>query len=209
IFLLAIFRPKLEKQRLFRLPHWLEPMPNIQTLGIVFVLGFSAVAVSLPVLILNEPKTVTSTYEVLEPETWIGKELPILEHIDIGEQLKTGNWLVMLYHHDCLGCTEAIPKIEQMARDLESSEGLLQFALIEVPPYGPPDAGPVSANTLCDVGRLNLSKEWFVTTPALSLIQKSYVLQSWENAIPELEELINIRIQAINNVGLKREFAIK
>jgi hypothetical protein len=31
------------------------------------------------------------SYEILEPETWIGRELPILEHVDIGKQFKEGS----------------------------------------------------------------------------------------------------------------------
>ena len=61
------------------------------------------------VLALNEPAIVTSTYEVLEPETWIGKELPILEYIDIADQLKKGTWLILFYHHDCPDCRKEYP----------------------------------------------------------------------------------------------------
>ncbi|RKY10570.1 MAG: hypothetical protein DRP56_00630 [Planctomycetota bacterium] len=195
VVLLAIFRPKLEKHRILNISHWLEPMPNLSVLGVVFVLGFSAVAVSSPLLILNEPKTVTSTYEVLEPETWIGKELPILEHIDIGDQLKTGNWLVMLYHHDCPDCQAAIPKLEQTARDLQGNEDFLRVALIAVPPFGLGNANIVSPSSPCILGKLGTSKEWFVTTPTMVLTQNNNVLQLWEDCIPVLEELIDIHVQ--------------
>jgi thiol-disulfide isomerase/thioredoxin len=86
------------------------------------------------VLAVNEPARMTESYVVLEPETWVGKELPIIDHIDIGEQLKIGNWLIMLYHHDCPDCIATIPKIEQMAKDLQDNEEVLKFALIEIPP---------------------------------------------------------------------------
>ena len=189
VALLAIFRPKLQVYRVFHLLHWLEPMPNPAVLGLVFLLGLSAIAISSPLLILNEPATVTAGYEVLEPETWVGKELPILKHIDIGQQLKTGNWLVLLYHYDCPSCAEAIPKVEQMAQELEGNEDFLQFALIEVPPYG---QGSVGNNPFVNLGKLDTSKEWFVTTPAIALIQDKNVRQSWQDNVPVLEELINI-----------------
>jgi len=176
IVLLAIFRPKLEIRQILQIPHWLEPIPNPAKLGFVFVLGFSVVAVSSPVLILNEPETVTSVYEVLEPETWIGKELPILKHIDIADQVETGNWLVMLYHHDCPSCAEIIPKIEQMTSGLQGNINFLRIALIEIPPYGKIDKG-----NLADirfpilVGKLDISKEWFVTTPAIFIVSDGNV----------------------------------
>jgi hypothetical protein len=184
---LAIFCPELGKKRLLHIAHWLEPMPNIVTLGVVFVLGFSAVAVSSPVLILNEPKTVTNTYEVLEPETWIGKELPILEHIDIGGQLKTGNWLVVLYHHDCPSCAKVIPKIEKMANSLRSSDDFMHTALIEIPPYGHAQRGE---NTNCTLGKLDNSKEWFVTTP-VSLFVRDLVVHQYFEEVPKFDKAIN------------------
>jgi thiol-disulfide isomerase/thioredoxin len=193
VILLAIFRPKLEKRRFFSIPHWLEPMPRFAVLGVVFLIGLTSVAVSSPLLVLNEPKMVTSAYEVLEPSDWIGKELPILEYIDIGEQLKTGNWLVVLFHHDCPSCAEVIPKIEQMASDLKGNEDFLQFALIEVPPYGAVGPGLINEDNDCVLGKLDLSKEWFVTTPAISLMQDGNVLKSWKKTVPFFKELINTK----------------
>jgi len=183
VVLLVIFRPKLEKQRILRIPHWLEPMPNTQTLGVVFLLGFSAIAFSSPVLILNEPKMVTSAYEVLDPETWVGRELPIIEHIDIGEQLKTGNWLVMLYHHDCPACAEAIPKIEQMAGDLKANEDFLRVALVEVPPYATEDLDMIGQDSSCFLGKLDTSKEWLVETPTTALSLDNKVRSVWKDKI--------------------------
>ena len=61
------------------------------------VVGIAILGVSTPILALNEPAVVTSSYEVLEPAIWVGKELPILEHIDISEKLNKGNWLIFQY----------------------------------------------------------------------------------------------------------------
>ncbi len=142
----------------------------------------------LPEKPLKEASAATGSYELLEPETWIGKELPILEHIDIADQLKKGNWLVMLYHHDCPACTEAIPQIEQMAQELEGNEDFLRFALVEVPPYGIKET---SCHVNIKTGRLDTSKEWFVTTPVFALIYDSHVKQSWIEKAPPLQGLMH------------------
>jgi thiol-disulfide isomerase/thioredoxin len=141
--------------------------------------GFTLAVLSTttPILALNKPALATSTYEVLEPETWVGKELPILEYLDIGEQLKTGTWLLLFYHYDCPHCQEVIPIYEQMARDLKGNEDFLRIALVEVPPYG---GRPVSEAASCALGRLPNVKEWFVTTPAVMLIENSEVRHVWE-----------------------------
>jgi len=136
---------------------------------------------------VHEPAKITSRYEVLEPSEWIGKELPILEQIDIAETLRTGTWLVLLYHYDCPDCGTAIPKYEQMARDLEGNEDFLRIALIAVPPYG---LIPISENSPCTLGRLPETKEWFVTTPATALIIDGRVESAWEEKAPDFEEIL-------------------
>lgn len=84
---------------------------------------------STPILALNEPAVVTSSYEVFEAETWVGQKLPILEHIDIGEKLEKGNWLILLYHHDCPDCIRGIGKYEQKPAGDLAGKG-------ELPVYG-------------------------------------------------------------------------
>ena len=192
VIALIIFRPVCHPERsegsqfkilnsLFDIRY--SPRHFVTTAGIaLLVLGTSA-----PILALNEPPQVTTHYEVLEPETWVGKELPILKHIDIAESLKKGTWLVLLYHYDCPDCAWAIPMYEQMARELEGNEDFLQIALIAVPPYG---RGPVSENCPCTLGRLAEAKEWFVTTPAVALLNDGKVTSAWEEKAPDLETII-------------------
>jgi len=139
----------------------LQPLFSLRS-ATTFLVVAAAICVTTPILALNKPAQVTFQYEVLEPETWVGQELPILAHIDIGDQLKEGNWLVMLYHYDCPDCAKAIPEYEQMARDMEGNEDFLRIALVEVPPYGQSSVGEDSP---CVLGKLDKSKEWFVTTP--------------------------------------------
>ncbi|KPL25101.1 MAG: hypothetical protein AMJ75_01985 [Phycisphaerae bacterium SM1_79] len=55
---------------------------------------------------------------MLEPETWVGEKLPILEYIDIADQVEKGSWLLLFFRHDCPDCAAAIPKYEQIAQDL-------------------------------------------------------------------------------------------
>ena len=141
-----------------------------------------------PILAPNEPANTTSSYEVLEPETWVGKELPILEYIDIADSLRTGNWVILLYHYDCPDCTEAIPKYEQMARDLAGNGDFLRIALIEMPPYGPP---VVASGSPCTLGRLANTKEWFVTTPAVALLTDGTVKQAWEAKAPDFNAILS------------------
>jgi hypothetical protein len=113
---------------------------------------------------------------VLEPEKWIGKRFPLFEHIDIGDDLHEGKWLVVLYHHDCPKCHEAIPKYEEQARRAVGDPAVPRVALIEMPPFGTEDTLALSPNSPCRQGRLNEDKEWFVETPAVVLIESGRVV---------------------------------
>ena len=162
---------------------FLQPLPSGPRFTATGILGVALLGLTAPILAFHEPAAVTSTYEVLEPKTWIGRELPILEHIDIAEQIKTGNWLLLFYHHDCPDCQKAIPQYEQMARDLTGNEDLLRIALIEVPPYGQSCIVP---DAVCPLGRLADAKEWFITTPAATLLRHADVKTAWEAEAPDL-----------------------
>jgi len=166
-----------------RLVHPLQPV-RCSVIGAVILVAVSSTTV---VLALNEPPSVTASYEVLEPETWKGKELPILEHIDVVDELKTGTWLVLLYHYDCPDCARAIPEYERMARDLAGNEDFLRLALVAVPPYG---HGPVAADSPCLLGRLAETKEWFVTTPAVALMTQGVVTLAWEEKAPDFDTVL-------------------
>jgi hypothetical protein len=176
---LAVFRPKGEK--LFDWP----TMPRFAALAGI---GFAILSITAPILALNKPEKITSSYEVLEPEIWVGKELPILEYIDIGEKLKKGNWLVLFYHYDCPDCLEAIQKYEKIFRKIDINNIALGFAIIAIPPYG---EGQVIAGSPCVLGRLLDVKEWFVTTPAMVLLKDSKATQTWEQKLPDLGKILD------------------
>lgn len=168
---LSVFRQKKAGSKLFC------PVPSVVKCTSVLAFLLVLLGVSTIVLSLNEPEKVTSTYEILEPETWIGKRLPLLEHIDIVEKLKRGNWIVLLYHHECPDCAEVIPRYEEMARYHKVNNDSLQIALIEIPPYAPSMA---RRNSSCAMGRLDDKKEWFVTTPTKLYLENSIVRMAVE-----------------------------
>jgi len=60
-----------------------------------FVAVLTALSITTPLLALNKPAAIALQYEILEPETWVGKEMPIMEHIDISGQFRRDNWLIL------------------------------------------------------------------------------------------------------------------
>jgi len=165
----------------------LTPAPSLGRFTITTCLILITLGATAPILAFNEPPKITSRYEVLEPENWVGKKLPILEYIDIAESLKEGTWLIFLYHYDCPDCARAIPRYEEIARDLAGNEDFLRIALIAVPPYG---RSTVSQNCPCTLGRLGETKEWFVTTPAVALLTAGKVTSVWEEKAPNFDTIV-------------------
>ncbi|NIT55627.1 MAG: hypothetical protein GWN00_05125 [Aliifodinibius sp.] len=193
VIALSIFRQVLSfkcKRKSIRtmIQECITPLPSISRFATTTCFAVLILCVTTPISAFNEPAKITASYEVLEPETWVSKKLPILEHIDIADSLKKGNWLILLYHHDCPDCAVAIPKYEKMARDFAGNEDFLLIALIEMPPYG---QGQVSRNSHCALGRLADTKEWFVTTPAVALLKDSRVISAWEEKAPDMDTILN------------------
>jgi hypothetical protein len=103
---------------------------------------------------------------VFEPEAWLGKRLPLINLIYCNQDIAKGNWLVILYHHDCPSCQEAMPKYEQLGREAASQPDASRVALIEIPPYSKSINTPNTGESHLAFGRLSDSKNWFITTPA-------------------------------------------
>ncbi|MCR4414452.1 MAG: hypothetical protein NUV77_18695, partial [Thermoguttaceae bacterium] len=94
---------------------------------------------------------------IRDPATWVGKRFPLLRHIDVGDRLRSGNWIIVLYHYDCPVCQQALPTYEQVSKTLVASGAPTRMALIEVPPYG--DDGGVRSRDGPLYGRLDAAKD--------------------------------------------------
>jgi hypothetical protein len=147
-----------------------------------------------------------SSLVVLDPETWAGKIFGLRRYIDIGPQLASGQWTVMLYHANCSHCRETIPVYARLAartsRDREGagvgSDHSLpdrsltvaarsreqsgttgptrRFALVEMPEYGELDE-PADLSA-CVRGKLSDQREWFAAAPVLVKLDNGRVVDA-------------------------------
>lgn len=107
---------------------------------------------------------------VLKPETWIGRKFPLLSHINIGEKLKDGKWIVLLYHYDCPNCRQIIDNLphEKLSEDVG-------VALVQVPPYRETKEEAALLKAGVALGRLDEARDWLVTTPTKAWLEHGEV----------------------------------
>jgi len=180
-------------------------LPSLTRLVTVICTSLVILALSACVLVFNEHAKSTSEYEVLEPEAWVGQELPILKDIDIGKQFKKDTWLVLFYHYDCPDCITTIKEYQRYATDLAGNGDALNIAFIEVPPYG---ESIIRNSSDYAVGKLLDTKEWFVTTPAIVLLESSTVQAAWEGKVPDLDAVLR-NVATLNKMSPISEISRK
>jgi len=166
------------------------PWPSAKHFFSVAVPTFIVLGILVPVLVFNKAPETTEDYEVLDASEWTGDEMPLLDHIDIGDILRDGISFILFYHHDCPDCRVAIPMYEQMARDYEVFEQGIQFAFIKGPPFEESEEPIVPADTICYTGQLDEEKEWIFLSPLMVVTVDGIVMKSWEVQTPSFEEIL-------------------
>ncbi len=177
MFLLLVFRNKRWK--------WFN-IKSKRYFAIWLVFGAIVVSGVFGYLMANEPAKVTENYAVLQPDKWVGEEFGLFGQIDIGDYLRDGKWIIMLYRHDCSECHEAMLEYSDLANELADAMGRPVFALVEMPPY---EDEPIVMEGSYIEGQLTDEKEWFVATPVMVVIEDGFVLFSSEGIVVDEEEL--------------------
>lgn len=111
---------------------------------------------------------------VLEPEKWVGKRFPLLDYIDIGDKLKDGEWLVLLYHHDCPKCQEAIRKLQ---KGIGQAADTQRVALIEMPPYDSNMGTSLAEEPAIFRGQLSNARKWSASTPETMTLNHGQIIE--------------------------------
>jgi hypothetical protein len=201
VLALSLFRPKpvmppriLMRIRLRHKPvkalirQLSTPLSSTTRFAVTVFLGAIVLGVTIPILAFNEPAKVTLSYEVLEPETWVGKELPIRKNIDIGNQLTEGKWIILLFRHNCPVCLAIYDKFEKMPNSFtERQDKRKRIALIEVPPYR--QIGN-NAKRPFFLGRLSDDRKWFVDS-SLILLSDGIIQGAWSSASADLNAMLD------------------
>jgi hypothetical protein len=171
---LALWPPRADARR-----RWM--LPRMAAVGCAVLLTLGLSLWRLPSASASAAGGRTGLEQVgslttLEADNLKGKPCPLLQYIDGGSQLSSGAWLVVLYHHDCHTCQQALPLYERYATSADAKS--LRVALVEMPPYG--DMPEVSGSPSCLSGRLSDKREWFAQTPLVLLLEDGKVVAAGE-----------------------------
>jgi thiol-disulfide isomerase/thioredoxin len=177
------------------------PWPSAKHFFGVAIPTFFVIGIIMPVMIFNKPPDKTDKYVVVRPKEWIAnvpigekqvrEEWSMLKHIDIADSLRSKIVIVVFYSDGCDTCRDAIPLYDRMSRDMASNRDSIRFAFIEVPPYVSEKDSFVPADTPCLRGRLDSSKDWYIQTPLVVVVQDGSVVKSWEGKTPQLDEILD------------------
>jgi hypothetical protein len=74
--------------------------------------------------------------QAFSPREWIGERFPLLETIDIAEEIANGDWIILVIHHDCPRCADAANKLAGSAASQAFDSDTPRLAFVELPPYG-------------------------------------------------------------------------
>jgi hypothetical protein len=166
-----------EARRWLPRPIFVYVAPVLLLVGV----GFTTAAIfSRPAKIAEDGLIRGQGVVLLEPETWVGKRLPILPYVKTDEDLSKGTWVLILVHPNCPKCEAVLPGYGQMAREWAERGLLSRVAIIEIPTQRSPIESPASAplSGACKLGRMAAEREWFAQTPVRITVQEGTVVEA-------------------------------
>lgn len=110
-----------------------------------------------------------------DPARWVGKALPLISAIDVGDQLGTGNWAVLFYDSGCGSCRGTVRDYEWLAENWGTNNAW-RVALIETERDVSPDRRLASGLSPALQGQVSSNEAWFVVTPTLVVLSDGQVV---------------------------------
>jgi hypothetical protein len=145
----------------------------------------------------------TSDSVLIDATIWVDRPFPLLRHIDIGNSLANGRWIVILHRQDCQPCRETIPVFVQLAYEFQSQPNAPRIALIEVPALAQSNRGTQPSGSLCLRGTLTEDRDWKVFTPVFFYLEDGVTKQATYSSEMMLRDVLS-SVSPVNGPG---EFA--
>ena len=131
-------------------------------------------------------------FVLVEPERMLDDPFALGEHIDIGDRLASGRWLVVLYRPDCPTCQSLLEELTAMQSQWNERP---QIAWIGVGTALNPKQSleMTGADPQWLLGTMSEQINWFVTVPLLIALDENQVLAASSPDEGSFRDLVNGR----------------
>jgi hypothetical protein len=155
-------------------------------------------AVALVVVTVNERAsadlpgigTRVGDFVLVEPERMLDGPFALGEHIDIGDRLASGRWLVVLYRPDCPTCQSLLEELT--AIQLEWNErAQIAWVCVGTAPSPKQSLDLTETHTKWLRGTISEQFNWFVTVPLLIALDENQVLAASSPDEGSFHDLVN------------------
>jgi thiol-disulfide isomerase/thioredoxin len=102
----------------------------------------------------------------LEPETWVGRELPLRDYVVNGQELMQGKWTVLLFRPGCGHCDDVKIRLSEQAKSEFVRVAFLDIASRTV---------NLDVDTKVKLYRLTSDVSWVADTPIVLELQGGIV----------------------------------
>ncbi len=126
--------------------------------------GSCGAAVAISLTANENDYTFTTAFSLADPSTWIDQPFPLLQYTDIAEELRHGEWIVLLYRRECPKCQALNPVYQALSRHLFASGSQTRVALVETT-GAKPLAGTVESDDAPLNGRLLYEDDGVIPVP--------------------------------------------
>jgi hypothetical protein len=129
-------------------------------------------------------------FVLVEPERMLDGPFALGEHIDIGDRLATGRWLVVLYRLDCPTCQSLFEELTGIGSELKHR---VQMAWICVGTPQRPDHSLVLAEPSLEwvSGAMSQRFDWFVSVPLFVVLDENRVVAASSALEGSFRDLVN------------------
>ena len=120
----------------------------------VSMFGYATATLADDGTIIGDSNTV-----VLKPDRWVGKRFPLLGHIDIGDALRSGKWIVFFHRPGCPKCEAALEWLQEAV----SATADRRLAVVDLDSIGIVENGTYGGYATRAL--LSPERDWVVQTP--------------------------------------------
>lgn len=111
----------------------------------------------------------------IDPRQWQNARLPLLDSIDIGQQLSKGEWLIVFHRSGCESCEQLIEKIN-LEHLIHFKSAHAPIVLVEIANSNVPDLNSHSS-VAANYGVLKGLRYGWIPTPLLVALHDGFVVE--------------------------------